>query len=120
MKKRKLILYFFLENLYDITLFFGDFYCIRYNQIQHSNIQLMKGIYPVLNPQSRKNNNTIPCGRKDISVESEKNNRFIPKKLDSPVKKKPNPPKLTASAQKILLKRLDPLKYDLITEFVSV
>ena len=40
----------------------------------------------------------------------EKNNKLFWKKLDNPVRKNPNPPKLTATAQKILLPRLDPLK----------
>lgn len=52
----------------------------------------------------------MPCGRNEISLESEKNKRFVPKKLDKPVRKKPNPPKLTAIAQKMLFKRLDPVK----------
>jgi len=51
----------------------------------------------------------MPCGRKEISLESEKINRFIPKKLDNPVRKNPKPPKLTVRAQKRLLKRLDPV-----------
>jgi hypothetical protein len=62
----------------------------------------------------------MPCGTKDIPLESEKIKRFFSKKLDSPVRKKPKPPKLTARAQNILLKRLEPLKYDLITAFDSV
>ena len=62
----------------------------------------------------------MPCGMKEISLELEKNKRFIPKKLDNPARKKPNPPKLTVVAQNILLKRLEPLKYDLTTKFSSI
>ena len=52
----------------------------------------------------------MPWGIKEISLASEKNNKLFWKKLDNPVRKNPNPPKLTATAQKILLPRLDPLK----------
>ena len=62
----------------------------------------------------------MPCGRKAISVEFEKNSKFIPKKLDNPVRKNPNPHKLTVAAQKILFNRLDPVKSDLISEPDSV
>jgi len=51
----------------------------------------------------------MPCGIKDISLESAKNNKFVLRKLDRPVRKNPRPPKLTITAQKILLKRRDPL-----------
>ena len=57
---------------------------------------------------------------KEISLESENSKRLTPKKLDKPVKKNPKPPKETAKAQKILLRRLDPVKYDVIVEFASV
>jgi hypothetical protein len=43
-------------------------------------------------------------------VESEKNNKFVLKKLDRPVRKNPKPPKLTAIDQKILLRLRDPSK----------
>ena len=52
----------------------------------------------------------MPWGIKEIPVESEKNNKFVLKKLDKPVRKKPRPPKLTAVDQKILLRRREPSK----------
>jgi hypothetical protein len=58
--------------------------------------------------------------KKGFLCNLKKNNRFISKKLDKPARKNPRPPKLTARAQKILLNRLEPGKYDLITEFVSI
>jgi len=63
-----------------------------------------------INNDLKKYDAIIPCGIKEISLESENNNKFVPKKLDNPVRKKPNPPKLTVIAQNTLLKRLDPVK----------
>ena len=51
-----------------------------------------------------------------MSVESEKNNSRVLKKLDNPVKKNPKPPKLTVNAQKMLFNLLDPVKSDRIRE----
>ena len=50
----------------------------------------------------------MPCGIKEMPVESEKVIRLTLKKLDNPLRKKPRPPILTANAQKILLSRRDP------------
>ena len=54
----------------------------------------------------------MPCGIKAILLEFAKNNKFIFKKLDIPVKKKPNPPRLIQTAQKRLLNRREPSIYD--------
>ncbi len=72
-----------------------------------------------MDPTVPQNTSIIPCGIKEISLESENNNKFVPKKLDNPVRKKPNPPKLTVIAQNTLLKRLDPVKQEVIPDFAS-
>ena len=50
----------------------------------------------------------MPCGMKAIPVESEKNSKFVLKKLDNPLRKKPRPPALTEKAQKTLLNLREP------------
>ena len=62
----------------------------------------------------------MPCGINAIPVESEKNIKLVLKKLDSPVRKKPKPPKLTALAQKMLLRLLEPSKYEVSVELFSI
>ena len=43
-----------------------------------------------------------------MSVELENISKLTLKKLDNPLRKNPNPPALTANAQKILLNRREP------------
>ena len=78
----------------------------------------VKGLYSFLSKKRR--NPLIIYGGNYIPNSNDENllnyNYCVLKKLDKPARKKPKPPKLTAAAKKMLLKRREPLNSDLITD----